>query len=100
LSRRTLLHVVTFLSRTGKIKVINLRNLGGHISAYGFADIRYQQALKYFMLGIFLFHTMPRTALRPPSLLCIECRGALSLEVELPGREFDHSLRSNAEVKE
>jgi hypothetical protein len=51
-------------------------------------------------LGIFLFSTMFRTALRPtqPPIQCVS--GALPLWVRRPGREADHSPPSMAEVKE
>jgi hypothetical protein len=51
-------------------------------------------------LGIFLFTTASRTALRPtrPSIQWVP--GALSLGVKRLGREADHSPSSSAKVKE
>jgi hypothetical protein len=51
-------------------------------------------------LGIFLFTTVSRTALRPTQPPIQWVRGALSLEVKQPGLEADHSPPSSAEVKE
>jgi hypothetical protein len=51
-------------------------------------------------LGIFLFTTASRTALGPIQPPIQWVPGAVSLEVEWPGREADHSPPSSAEVKE
>jgi hypothetical protein len=51
-------------------------------------------------LGIFLFTTVPRTALGPIQPPIQWVPGALSLGVKRPGREADHSPPSSAEVKE
>jgi hypothetical protein len=51
-------------------------------------------------LGIFLFTTACRTALGPTKPPIQWLPGALSLGVERPGREADHSPLSSAEVKE
>jgi hypothetical protein len=50
-------------------------------------------------LGIFLFTTASRPALRPiqPPIQCVP--EALSLGIKRPGREADHSFPSTAEVK-
>jgi hypothetical protein len=52
------------------------------------------------VLGIFLFITASRTALGPTQPPIQWVPGALSLGVNWPGREADHSLPSSAEVKE
>jgi hypothetical protein len=51
-------------------------------------------------LGIFLFDTTSRAAVRPtqPPIQCVP--GTLSLVVERPERETDHSPPSSADVKE
>jgi hypothetical protein len=51
-------------------------------------------------LGIFLFTTASRTALRTTQPPIQWVPGALSLGVKRPGREADHSPSSSAEVKE
>jgi hypothetical protein len=51
-------------------------------------------------LGIFLFITASRTALGSTQPPIQRVPGALSLGVERPGREADHSPPSSAEVKE
>jgi len=51
-------------------------------------------------LGIFLFTTASRIALRPTQPPIQWVPGALSLRVKRPGRETDHSPPSSAEVKE
>jgi hypothetical protein len=51
-------------------------------------------------LGIFLFTTASRTALRPTQPPIQWVPEALSLGVKLPGREADHSHPSSDEVKE
>jgi hypothetical protein len=51
-------------------------------------------------LGILLFSTASRTALGPVQPPIQWVRGALSLGVNPPGREADHSPPSRAEVKE
>jgi hypothetical protein len=51
-------------------------------------------------LGIFLFTTASRTALRPTQPPIQWVPRALSLGVKRPGREADHSPPSRAEVKE
>jgi hypothetical protein len=51
-------------------------------------------------LGIFLFITASRMALRPTQPPIQWVPGALSLGVKRPGREADHSPPSSAEVKE
>jgi hypothetical protein len=51
-------------------------------------------------LGIFLFTTVSRLALRPTQPPIQWVPGALSLGVKQPWREADHSLPSSAEVKE
>jgi hypothetical protein len=51
-------------------------------------------------LGIFLFFTLSRLALGPTHSPIQWVPGALSLGVEWPGREADHSPPSTAEVKE
>jgi hypothetical protein len=50
-------------------------------------------------LGIFLFITASRTALRPTQPRDQWVPGTISLGVERPGRESDHSPPSSAEVK-
>jgi hypothetical protein len=50
-------------------------------------------------LGIFLFTTASRTALRPTHPPIQWVPGALSLEVKRPGRETDHSPSSSDDVK-
>jgi hypothetical protein len=50
-------------------------------------------------LGIFLFTTASRTALRPTQPPIQWVTDALSLGVKRPGREADHSPPSIAEVK-
>jgi hypothetical protein len=50
-------------------------------------------------MGIFLFTTAPRTALRPTQPPIQWVPGALSLGVKWPGRKADHSPSSIAEVK-
>jgi hypothetical protein len=50
-------------------------------------------------LGIFLFTTASRTALRSTQPPIQWVLGALSLEIKWPGREADHSPPSSAEVK-
>jgi hypothetical protein len=50
-------------------------------------------------LGIFLFITTSRTALRPSQPPIQWVPGVLSLGVKRPGREADHSSTSSAEVK-
>jgi len=50
-------------------------------------------------LGIFLFTTMSRTAVRPTQPPIPRVPGALSLEVKQPGCEVNHSPPSSAEVK-
>jgi hypothetical protein len=50
-------------------------------------------------MGIFLFITAFRTALRPTQPLIQGVAGAISLEVKRSGRETDHSPPSKAEVK-
>jgi hypothetical protein len=50
-------------------------------------------------LGILLFTTASRTALRPTQPPIQRVPGALSLRVKRPGREADHSPPSSAEVK-
>jgi hypothetical protein len=50
-------------------------------------------------LGIFLFTTASRTALRPTQPPIQRVPGALSLGVKRPGRETDHSPPSSAEVR-
>jgi hypothetical protein len=51
-------------------------------------------------LGIFLFTTASRTALRPTQPLIQWALGALSAGVKRPGCEVDHSPPSSVEVKE
>jgi hypothetical protein len=51
-------------------------------------------------LGIFLFPTASRTALGPTQPPMQWVPGTLSLGVNRPGREADHSPPSSAEVKE
>jgi hypothetical protein len=51
-------------------------------------------------LGIFLLTTASRTALGPTQPFIQWVTGTLSLGVERPGREADHSPLSSAEVKE
>jgi hypothetical protein len=51
-------------------------------------------------LGIFLFTTASKTALGPTQPPIQWVPGALSLGIERPGREADHSPPSSAEVKE
>jgi hypothetical protein len=51
-------------------------------------------------VGIFLFTTASRLALRPIQPLIQWVPGALSLRVKRPGREADHSPPSRAKVKE
>jgi hypothetical protein len=51
-------------------------------------------------LGIFLFTAASRTALEPTQSPNKWVSGALSLGVKRPVRETDHSLSSNAKVKE
>jgi hypothetical protein len=51
-------------------------------------------------LGVFLFTTASRTAMRPTQPLFQWVGGALSLGVKRPRREADHSPPSSAEVKE
>jgi hypothetical protein len=51
-------------------------------------------------LGVFLFTTASRTALRPTQPPIQWLPGSLSLGVKRPGREADHSPPSSAEVKE
>jgi hypothetical protein len=51
-------------------------------------------------LGIFLFTTAFRTALRPTQPPIQGVSGALSLGIKRPGREADHSPPCRAEVKE
>jgi hypothetical protein len=50
-------------------------------------------------LGIFLFTTASRTALGPTQLPIKWVPGALSLGINRPGHEANHSLPSSAEVK-
>jgi hypothetical protein len=49
-------------------------------------------------LGIFLFTTVPTTAMEPTQLPVQWVPGALSRGVKRPGREADHSPPSSAEV--
>jgi hypothetical protein len=51
-------------------------------------------------LGIFLFTTATRTALRPTRPPILWVTGAPSLRVKRPGREADHTPPCSAEVKE
>jgi hypothetical protein len=51
-------------------------------------------------LGIFLYTTTSRTALRPTQPPIQWVPGALSLGVKRPGHEADHSPPSSADVKE
>jgi hypothetical protein len=51
-------------------------------------------------LGIFLFTTVSRTALGPIHSPIQWVPGALSLGLERPGCEADHSPPSSAEAKE
>jgi hypothetical protein len=51
-------------------------------------------------LGIFLFDTVFRPAVGPTQPPIQWVPGALSLGVERPGREADHSPPSSADVKE
>jgi hypothetical protein len=51
-------------------------------------------------LGIFLFTTASRTALRPTQPPIQWVPGSLSLGLKRPWREADHSPPSSAEVKE
>jgi len=51
-------------------------------------------------LGIFLFTAASRPALRPTEPPILWVAGSLSLGVERPGHEVDHSLPSSAEVEE
>jgi hypothetical protein len=51
-------------------------------------------------MGIFLFDTMSRPALRPTQPPIQWVLGAPSLEVKRPGGEADRSPPSSAEVKE
>jgi hypothetical protein len=51
-------------------------------------------------LGIFFFTTASRTALGPTQPPIQRVPGSLSLGVQRPGREDDHSPPSSAEVKE
>jgi hypothetical protein len=51
-------------------------------------------------LGIFLFDTVSRPALGPTQPPIQWISEALSLGIKRPELEFDHSPRSNAEVKE
>jgi hypothetical protein len=50
-------------------------------------------------LGIFLFTTASRMALRPTQLPIQREIGVISLGVKEPGRETDHSSPSSAEIK-
>jgi hypothetical protein len=52
------------------------------------------------LLGIFLFTTASRPALEPTQLPIQWVSGALSLGINWPGRESDHSTTSSAVVKE
>jgi hypothetical protein len=49
--------------------------------------------------GIFLFTTASRTAVGPTQPPIQWVTGVLSLGIKWPGREADHSLPSNAELK-
>jgi hypothetical protein len=51
-------------------------------------------------LGIFLFTTSSRTALGPTQPPILWVPGDLSIGVQQPGREADHSSPSSAEFKE
>jgi hypothetical protein len=51
-------------------------------------------------LGIFLFSTAFRLAVRPTQPTMQWVPGAITLEVKQQGHEADHSLPSSADVKE
>jgi hypothetical protein len=70
----------------------NLKFLSWTIGVLGFDSRR--------RLRIFSFTTAFRTTLGPTQPPIQWARGALSLEVERPGREADHSPTSSVEVKE
>jgi hypothetical protein len=58
------------------------------------------RAVSQWGMGIFLFTTASRTALRPTQPPIQWVPGALSLRVQKPGHEADHSPPSSAEVNE
>jgi hypothetical protein len=76
--------------------LINPR-LSGIALGYGLDDRGFESLQG---LGIFLFTTASRPALRPTQSPIQWVPGALSLGVKRPRREADHSPPSNAEVKE
>jgi hypothetical protein len=63
-------------------------------------DVRGSRARFLAGLGIFLFTTASRTALRTTQPPMQWVTGALSLGVMRPGRETDHSPPPSADVKE
>jgi hypothetical protein len=71
-------------------------NSVGITLGYGLNDERFEAQE---MLGIFLFTTVFRTALEPTQSPIQWVLEALSLGVNLPGREADHLPPSTAEVK-
>jgi hypothetical protein len=77
------------------VTLINFK-LSGIALRYGLDDRGFESSQG---LGIFLFTTASRPALRPTQPPTQWVTGALSLGVKLPEREADHSPASSAEVK-